>query len=130
MIMTNQFRAAVMAELRGGEMTTPNQFRTAVMAELRGEVSYCLANAYELVKEEDNFLAKLFYNATGEDDPYPGACLDCESEKYREDGVRNKREVRKRYREMAKYDAFDAFLTERVKNLICEDNLGDVFSFL
>lgn len=134
-------------------MTTSSTPRTEfnnVMVELKEEVAYCLANAYVLVKGEDDFRAKLYYNAHMW--PYDGSCcLDCESEKYgrcvgcneeeydvrdvwtlwKENGAMwNKCEVGRRYREMSRYDAIDAFLTERVKNSICEDNLGDIFSFL
>ena len=38
--------------------------------------------------------------------------------------------LRKLYHEMSKYDAFDAFLTESVKNAICEDVLGEILTFL
>ena len=31
---------------------------------------------------------------------------------------------------MTKYDAFDAFLTEPIKNAICEDVLGEILTFL
>ena len=36
----------------------------------------------------------------------------------------------KKYHEMKRYESFDAFLTEHIKNSICEDNLGDILSFL
>ena len=36
----------------------------------------------------------------------------------------------KKYHEMNNYEAFDTFLTEKIKNSICEDNLGDILSFL
>ena len=36
----------------------------------------------------------------------------------------------KKYHEMKNYEAFDTFLTEKIKNSICEDNLGDILSFL
>ena len=34
------------------------------------------------------------------------------------------------YPEMKRFESFDAFLSERIKNSICEDNLGDIFSYL
>ena len=41
-----------------------------VMDELRAEVYYCLENTYELVKYEDDFRAKLYFNANTEKDRY------------------------------------------------------------
>ena len=38
--------------------------------------------------------------------------------------------VYKRFQDMMKYDSIDAFLSEHIKNSICEDNLGDILSFL
>ena len=39
-------------------------------------------------------------------------------------------EHNRRYHDMIRYESFDAFLSERIKNSICEDNLGDIFSYL
>jgi hypothetical protein len=36
----------------------------------------------------------------------------------------------RRYHDMIRYESFDAFLSEHIKNSICEDNLGDIFSYL
>ena len=38
--------------------------------------------------------------------------------------------VYERFQDMMKYDSIDAFLSEHIKNSICEDNLGDILSFL
>ena len=43
---------------------------------------------------------------------------------------RKPNEVHKLYYDMRRYESFDAFLTEHIKNSICEDNLGDILSFL
>ena len=129
------------------------------------DVKYRLANAYELVKEEDDFRTKLYYNAVDgqfasdcnyclfcelakEYEKY-GQCLPvvvCDSKKYeawlarlnpdgelewKENEARcSKYEVRKRYREMNKFDAFDAFFTEDTLNSICEDALGEILTYM
>jgi hypothetical protein len=36
----------------------------------------------------------------------------------------------RRYHDMKRYESFDAFLTEHVKNSICEDVLGEILTFL
>ena len=36
----------------------------------------------------------------------------------------------KKYNEMKRFESFDAFLTEHVKNSICEDVLGEILTFL
>ena len=133
-------------------------------SEFIADVKYRLENAYELVKEEDDFRAKLYHNAVDgqfasdcnccqfcelakEYEKY-GHCLVCDSEKkkydawlarlnpdgeleWEENEARcSKYEVHKRYREMNKFDAFDAFLTEDTLNSICEDVLGEILTHL
>jgi hypothetical protein len=41
-----------------------------------------------------------------------------------------KRRLHKQYKEMGKFDTIDAFLTERIKNALCEDAIGEIFTFL
>ena len=36
----------------------------------------------------------------------------------------------RKFHEMKNYEAFDAFLTEPIKNAICEDILGEILTFL
>ena len=131
------------------------------MEEFTDDVKYRLENAYELVKEEDDFRAKLYHAAVYHDvlGGVDYCCSDCGwrcefhdshlyycggggckymREKYdvwcNEDGElewkEKPSEVRKLYHEMSKYDAFDAFVTEPVKNAICEDVLGEILTFL
>jgi hypothetical protein len=132
------------------------------MEEFADDVKYRLENAYELVKEEDDFRAKVYTNADystasddccnfcdlAKDDEKYGYCEICDSDsvryeswlarmypeadiEWRENETRlAKHQVHKRYDEMSKYDAFDAFLTEPVKNAICEDLLGEILTFL
>lgn len=130
------------------------------MEEFTDDVKYRLENAYELVKEEDDFRAKLYTNAStvsnaccnfcelAKDYEKYGNCEICCSEsarheswlaqmypdydvEWRENETRlAKYQVRLRYDEMTKHDAFDAFLTEPIKNAICEDVLGEILTFL
>ena len=105
------------------------------MEEFADDVKYRLENAYELVKEEDDFRAKLYHAAI-----YIAHSTYCPCDgkwKHCCDNVDNyccweieQCRQRKLYHEMSKYDAFDAFLTEPVKNAICEDVLGEILTFL
>ena len=115
------------------------------MEEFADDVKYRLENAYELVKEEDDFRAKLYTNAIyiahstycpcdGKwkhccDNVDNYCCWEIEQCRLREEEEELCRQ-RKLYHEMTKYDAFDAFLTEPVKNAICEDVLGEILTFL
>ena len=115
------------------------------MEEFTDDVKYRLENAYELVKEEDDFRAKLYhaaiYIAHSTYCPCDGkwkhccdnidnyCCREIEQCRLREEEEELCRQ-RKLYHEMSKYDAFDAFLTEPVKNAICEDVLGEILTFL
>ena len=36
----------------------------------------------------------------------------------------------RKYHDMKNYEAFDAFLTEPIKNALCEDVLGEILTFL
>ena len=41
-----------------------------------------------------------------------------------------RRRLHKQCNEMCKFDGIDAFLTERIKNALCEDVIGEIISFL
>ena len=47
-----------------------------------------------------------------------------------EEESQKKHRAHKQYKEMTKFDIIDAFLTERIKDAICEDVLGEIFTFL
>jgi len=148
-------------------MDTANNNRAIfdkAMEEFADGVKYRLENAYELVKEEDDFRAKLYSNAStvsnaccnfcelAKDFEKYGNCEICDSESARFESWHEswvaqmypeadmewkknearwaKDQVRPRYDEMNKYDTFDAFLTEPIKNAICEDVLGEILTFL
>ena len=36
----------------------------------------------------------------------------------------------RRYHDMKRFESFDAFLSERIKNAICEDLLGEILTFI
>ena len=36
----------------------------------------------------------------------------------------------RRYHDMKRFESFDAFLSERIKNAICEDILGEILTFI
>ena len=128
------------------------------MEEFTDDVKYRLENAYELVKERGDFRARLYHEANMDYSTVSDACCNfCELAKdyekygyceicdryrymyeseprYDYDYYWKEREERcrqrKLYREMNKFDTFDAFLTEPVKNAICEDILGEILTFL
>jgi len=47
-----------------------------------------------------------------------------------EEENQEKRRVCKQYKRMAKFDSIDAFLTEQIKDALCEDVLGEIFTYL
>ena len=49
---------------------------------------------------------------------------------WRDLDVKHDKALTKKYDEMKRYESFDAFLTEHVKNSICEDVLGEILTFL
>ena len=135
-------------------MPTQNEYKknyNEVMNEFATDVEYRIKNAYVLVKDENDFLAKLYTNTTNEEWREHNRTFteyeewgehnrpltlteyeewECEqvSEYYKT--YYSNQKIKNQYHEMLRYDSIDAFLTEHIKNSICEDNLGDIISFL
>ena len=105
-----------------------------VMKEFTVEVKRrdVFSKTYEPPHKED-FRYQLFYNANWIYDHTPRFPFEMEGGEF----IAYRRIIEKpdsvrigMFNDMNKYDAFDAFLTEHIKNSICEDNLGDIISFL
>ena len=135
-------------------MPTQNEYKenyNEVMNEFTTDVEYRIKNAYYLVKDENDFLAKVYNNANEEEWREHNRTFteyeewgehnrpltlteyeewECEqvSEYYKT--YYSNQKIKNQYHEMLRYDSIDAFLTEHIKNSICEDNLGDIISFL
>ena len=126
-------------------MTTNKDYKenyNEVMNEFTTDVEYRIKNAYYLVKDENDFLAKVYNNANEEEcntneDWREGFRTLAEHEEWECEQVSeyyqtyySNQKIKNQYHEMLRYDSIDAFLTEHIKNSICEDNLGDILSFL
>ena len=117
-------------------MPTQNEYKenyNEVMNEFKTDVEYHIDNAYDLVYGEDNFLAKLYNNANEGWGEHERPLTLKEYEEWECEEARkynSNQKIKNRYHEMMRYESIDAFLTEHIKNSICEDNLGDILSFL